>query len=109
MKHSKEPWRSIVTTTGIRHIMSKHDQVIADVNSLEDGIDNAARNKEANDNAKLIAAAPELLAACEAIKVDVGMILANHKVPRKHRHGSTTRTCESIMRSFDAAIAKATE
>ncbi|KKN77213.1 hypothetical protein LCGC14_0361910 [marine sediment metagenome] len=102
MKHSKEPWRSIVTTTGIRHIMSKHDQVIADINTLADGIDNEARHKEADHNAKLIAAAPELLEANSAVENQMYN-------SRKNKDGSYDIHIPAEMaESIKAAISKAT-
>jgi len=70
-KHTEGPWAYKKSSTGIREIFDKDDRELAEAHGLCDGIDNAARDREANANAHLIAAAPDLLAACETALKDV--------------------------------------
>ncbi len=58
-------WEYRKSSTGIRYIKDEANRELACVNSLEDGVDNKARNIEADDNACLIAAVKDLLEACE--------------------------------------------
>jgi len=69
-KHTQGEW----TKHGI-HSINRHEvvriksgnNVIADVSCLFDGKNNLEKGKEAESNAKLIAAAPELLEALEKV------------------------------------------
>ena len=74
--HTVGEWVYKKTSTGIRQIFgaSGEKKVIADVSGLEDGIDNVARNIEANANAQLMAAAPDLLEACKATYNEVKLL-----------------------------------
>lgn len=66
-KHTPQDWKIQVTETGITYIFSdsldgkNRPTNICCVHTLEDGVNNKERLKESKANAKLIAAAPDLL------------------------------------------------
>lgn len=67
MKHTKEKWVIDGQIDGNMVVYLKAGKkILATIATLEDGVNNAARNKEAKANAQLIAAAPDLLEACKA-------------------------------------------
>lgn len=82
MEHTNGDWRVIATTLGNLHIMSDHNNVIADVRDTEDRVEHDAMEewqknsgkriekpmgKESVANAFVIAASTKLLAACKAM------------------------------------------
>ncbi len=96
-------WVYEKTSTGIRKVYgaSGEKKVIADISGLEDGIDNAARRIEANANAQLISAAPDLLAACEH------GAMSSHHSSCSHGKRGDGNTCECHVGKCQKAIAKA--
>lgn len=96
-EHSIEPWRVIVTNQGQRHIMSKHDKVIADVRDMEEEVGHDSfrefqkkkgtyihkRGEETTANAHLMGASPKLLAGCEKFKTYL----------KKHEQAECDKNC----------------
>jgi len=68
-KHTPGPWEYRRIGSGIRYVGTYHHaKILATVEGLADGVDNDARDREANANARLIAAAPRLLEICNNAK-----------------------------------------
>lgn len=59
------PWR-VSKETGIRYIRAADNHIISTAYSMLNGVDNAAKELEADANARLIAAAPDLYAVLKA-------------------------------------------
>jgi hypothetical protein len=92
--HTPGKW-NLEENNGIIYLMDEQDKAIATIHTREDGINNNARIKEGKANAKLIAAAPELLEILQ------GFIEARDAGYRKFKEERYTRA--------RAAIKKATE
>ena len=91
-KHTPGPWHALPARTGF-YVQSENDIIVdtADQNARYGTIDNEA-------NANLIAAAPELLVALEAVEIAATMGFASAEILR---HDS------AIRKGIRAAIAKA--
>lgn len=99
MKHTKGAW-TIEENNGIIYVMDDRGIAIANIHTREDGINNNARIKEGKANTKLIAAAPELLAALQAfIEIDSNPVI----------HGATPAAYRTFRDMAKAAIKKATK
>lgn len=60
-QHTPGPWTQSDNGAGVRYLFGPELQNLATISALCDGKDNAARIRESISNARLIAAAPELL------------------------------------------------
>jgi len=69
--HTRGPWKYEKTSTGILHVFNTVNGravwTIAEVYKNLDGVNNEELLKESEANARLIAAAPELLEACKEL------------------------------------------
>jgi hypothetical protein len=66
-QHTPGPFEYYKSPAGLRGIVDARQRRLGSVYGLCDGVDNDARNAEADANGLLFAAAPDLLAALEAI------------------------------------------
>ena len=64
--HTPGPLEYVKSGSGLRSVVDTAGRRLASVHGLCDGVDNDARNAEADANARLIASAPDLL---EALKI----------------------------------------
>lgn len=103
--HTPGPWIVYTTATGIVRVHGPL-YTLATAESLEDGINNAARHKEREANARLIAAAPTLLEALEACEYEASCALAD--VSDRTPEGKVARrNLERLGKLARAAIARA--
>lgn len=96
--YTNTKWVYEKTSTGIRQICSE-GKVLADVSGLEDGIDNMHRKIEANDNAQLMAAAPDLLDVCKEL-----FNLLEHEQPVWYLRGHYNRASMAITKATQATL-----
>lgn len=109
-KHTPGPWRVLGMSGNVRLVRNDLGLDLAMVYSLADGRDNAARELEADANARLIAAAPDLFEACQqAIDyIDgpyapaIGMIVQDNLVANAYV------ALSQVLESARAATSKAT-
>lgn len=94
--HTKGEWVYKKGPTGIRRIYgaSGEKKIIATVKGLEDGIDNVARRVEANANAQLMAASPDLLNVCIEL-----FELLEHEAPEWYKRGHSNRATFAITKA----------
>lgn len=98
-QHTPGPWNAVVSRTGILRVVDDQNGVnmrdICEVTRNFDGRNNNARQAEAKANARLIAAAPELLQALREI------------VAVPNRYDVCPRIASEMYEIARAAIAKA--
>lgn len=80
-KGTKGEWKEVLL--GVSRIISEEGVVVATINPLDDGIDNAAKQIEKEANTNLIAAAPELLEALQYLVNYNKRLLTLQEVPEK--------------------------
>jgi hypothetical protein len=107
-KHIPRPWTYNKTNTGIREILNSAGQRIAVVESHDAGTKNDDRAQEAEANARLIAASPELLEACKILLsyVESEYGLDYEEIPKPEPLGDDPASAVYLGRT---AIAKAAE
>jgi hypothetical protein len=100
-KHTPGPW-SVDAVPGLPVYINAGDdglRPVADINGLEDGINNDARREEQMANAALIAAAPDLLEACKGLRATIERLLPERDL--------MSQITQKALIAADAAIAKA--
>jgi hypothetical protein len=100
-RHTPGPW-SVDAVPGLPVYVNAGDdglRPIAEINALEDGIDNDARHEERLANAVLIAAAPNLLEACKGLRATIERLLPERDL--------MSQITQKALIAADAAIAKA--
>lgn len=60
----------VFSESGIRYIRASNNQIVSTAHSMLNGIDNTAKELEADANARLIASAPSLYAALKAVEFE---------------------------------------
>ncbi len=96
MKFTPGPW-TVDVARDIRYIHSAAGDIILQFSPLYDGIDNAAAKNECDANARLIAAAPDLLAALQEIV----------REPQGKTVADNAKVLSAVIRIARAALAKA--
>jgi len=101
--HTPEPWTCAeMNDWDGAHVIDKHGRIIADCQGCDiPGAHGEVGTDEAKANARLIAAAPELLAALQAVAI--GLSPASLEL-QKDSLADLCRTCYEIIQE---AIAKA--
>jgi hypothetical protein len=103
--HTPGPWRAL---TGSIPRVYRNEQRLADLTrTLDARIKGTTVDREADANAFLMAAAPDLLDACKSAEYELSAIMREFREPRTSSDADVLSAAQTAFDAVHAAIAKA--